>query len=203
MEYTSFEDDDVTEEDVIRMRQIPAGSVAIRKPYKGSTVAGTQHGMIAGEPSKAAKKAADFGLQFVNDVAGTTAYHKGGGVQDTNPLLGEPPYKLDSPSFVYWCYHYAGVDITKGAAKPTPMTIRNARTLKTVGEIGSGIHPSNLTYGDIVFFSGDKHLGIYVGDGEFIGFNGTGYDNYEKGCEKKSMSLGYWSNNFEGHVMRY
>lgn len=166
--------------------------------------AGAAHGIIEGDPNDAAIKAADFGLQFVNDAHGQTAYHWGGGRQNSNPLLGNAPYKLDCSSFVYWCYNYAGVELNNSNTDHSTWSfVANPAPLWTVGEIGSGINPRNLTYGDIVFFNNDNHVGIYVGNGEFIGFNGSGYNNYEKGCEKRSMTDGYWADKFQGHVMRY
>lgn len=165
--------------------------------------AGANHGLVEGDPNDKAVIATDFALQFANDASGDTAYHWGGGRQSTNPLTGSPPYKLDCSSFVYWCYKYAGVQLGGTDTGMTTWTIADSTTVWTVGEIGSGIKPGNLTYGDIVFFNNDEHIGIYVGNGEFVAFNGSGYNNYAKGCEKKSMKEGYWATQFEGHVMRY
>lgn len=165
--------------------------------------AGANHGLVEGDPSDYAKAAADFGLQFVNNASGLTAYHWGGGRQSTNPLLGKPPYKLDCSSFVYWCYKYAGVQLANSNTSHNTTSIKTTNALYVVGKIGSGLNPRNLTYGDIVYFNNDKHMGIYVGNGEFVGFNGSGYNNYDKGCEKRSMTSGYWKNKFQGHVLRY
>lgn len=202
--HTSFDDDDITEDEIRRLRQIPAGTLPIAQNQRGSTVAEVQHELIENKPSEEAKKAADFGIKFVNDDNGTTAYHTGGGRQDTNPLLGEPPYKLDCASFVYWCYDYAGVSLNGGSNGMSTKTIRIDPKLYKVGGIGSGIKPQSLLYGDIVFFGmTDSHVGIYIGNGEFIGFNGTGYNNYSKGCERQRMDSGYWEKEFKGHVLRY
>lgn len=169
----------------------------------GSTNTGSNHGVVEGSPSPQAKKATDFGLQFINDASGDTAYHWGGGRQRSNPLLGAPPYKLDCSSYVYWCYKYAGVQLANNDTGHNTKSIRTSKNLKKIGGIGSGINPRNLTYGDIVFFNNDNHMGIYVGNGEFIAFNGSGTNNYARGCEKTTMTSGYWKDKFQGHVLRY
>lgn len=166
----------------------------------GTSTGGT--GTVSGDPSTAAKAAADFGLRFINNASGQTAYHWGGGRQNTNPLTGSPPYKLDCSSYVFWCYNYAGITLRDGPTSHWTGSFLTDPQLEVIGGIGSGLKPNSLTYGDIVFFNGDQHVGLYVGNGEFIGFNGSGYNNFEKGCEKKSMTTGYWSTKFQGHVLR-
>lgn len=153
-----------------------------------------------------AKKATDFAVTFAADgMKHKTAYHWGGGRQKENPLLQNPPYKLDCSSFVYWAYHYAGVRLKGGSTGMTTKTIRSdTGNLKKIGGIGSGLKTKDLRYGDIVFFGAtDHHVGIYVGGGKFVAFNGTGKNNYEKGCEIQPMDHGYWSGQFKGHVHRY
>lgn len=165
---------------------------------------GANHGLVEGSPSEQAKKATDFALQFVNNGMGATAYHWGGGRQLTNPLTESAPYLLDCSSFVYWAYKHAGVQLGGSDTGMTTWTIGGKEgAVWTVGGIGSGLKANNLTYGDLVFFNNDQHIGIYVGGGEFVGWNGSGYNNFAKGCERKSMATGYWAGKFEGHVMRH
>lgn len=174
------------------------------KNLNGGFANQAQHGLVEGDPSDGARKATDFALKFVNNGMGATAYHWGGGRQMTNPLTGSAPFKLDCSSFVYWAFKYAGIQLGGSDTGMTTWTIGGKEgAVWTVGGIGSGLKADNLTYGDIVFFNNDQHIGIYVGGGDFVGWNGSGYNNFAKGCERKSMATGYWAGKFEGHVMRH
>lgn len=152
------------------------------------------------EPTKEAKEATDFALAFLTEP---TVFSMHGGKSLENPLLGESPYKMDSSSFVYWCYHKAGVELRGGNLNHTIQTIKNDFNLEVVGTIGSNIDHTDLAYGDILFFYNDKHMGLYVGDGDFLSFTGSGANNYSGGLRKNNMVTGKWRHYFQGHVLRH
>lgn len=155
---------------------------------------------LSGEPSSIAKEATDFGLTFLDQV---TVYHNKNETGSTNPLLGQEPYRLDDASFVYWCYQKAGLELFSFSNNLHKTQIKSSLEVTTIGEVGSGITAADLVYGDIVFFSYDRLVGLYVGNSEFIAFTGGGYNNYSGGLRKYSMARGKWFTLFQGHVLRH
>lgn len=128
-------------------------------------------------------------------------------MREENPFKNFPdgaPFIMNAPEFVYWIFDYSGHPIREPYQQPTGTTHDLAREpkLKTVGNIGSGIKPLQTKKGDIVFFNGDKHVGVSMGDGKFIAFNGSGSLDYSGGIEKRRFDVGYYRSIFEGHVMR-
>ncbi|MDO4178493.1 MAG: NlpC/P60 family protein [Phascolarctobacterium sp.] len=80
-------------------------------------------------------------------------------------LLGTPyvfggttPYGFDCSGFVQYCFRAAGIELP--------------RTCDAQIYVGRPIQPSQLRRGDLVFFTtyepGASHVGIYLGDGNFI-----------------------------------
>lgn len=152
------------------------------------------------KPTKQAREATDFALTFLTEP---TVYSLHEGLSNENPLLQDAPYKMDNASFVYWCYKKAGVQLRGEDTKHSIQTIKNDFHLQTVGNIGANLDHESLAYGDILFFFNDKHIGIYVGEGDFISFVGSGANNYSGGLRKRSMIKGKWRNHFQGHVLRH
>ncbi len=71
------------------------------------------------------------------------------------------------------------------------------RTSKEQWTVGTSVARANLQIGDLVFFSntyttGISHLGIYVGDGQFI------HSSSSKGVIISSLSNSYWSSHYTG-----
>ena len=148
--------------------------------------------------SDVAKRAVDFGKSFANNGRGQTAYHWGGGHgASTNPLLGSAPYKLDCSSFVWWSYAYAGVRFDGG---DNTTGIKRSSNIK---KKGSNLTISQLQLGDIIYFNNTSHVGMYAGGGKMVAWNGTGYNNYSKGCEISDMSSGYWYNAWDKEAWVY
>ncbi len=99
-----------------------------------------------------------------------------------------PSTGFDCSGFVSWAYKQGGVSI--------PSSTRSLRYT------GKAIPYSEAKPGDLVFFSNtvpgraDSHVGIYLGNGKFIGAQSS------NGVEIASMTSGYWYNHFKGHVRR-
>lgn len=68
---------------------------------------------------------------------------------------GESPGGFDCSGFVQYIYNsYLGIDLP--------------RTADAQYNAGAYVERANLVAGDLVFFNGLGHVGIYIGDGEFI-----------------------------------
>jgi peptidoglycan hydrolase CwlO-like protein len=95
---------------------------------------------------------------------------------------GKDPSGFDCSGFVSWAFAQAGSSIPSftGALAST----------------GSKVSTSDMQPGDLVFFRGDRHVGIYVGNGNFIG------SQTSTGVKVESMTSGYWGGEFDGHVRR-
>lgn len=95
---------------------------------------------------------------------------------------GKTPSGFDCSGFVAWAFAQGGYSVpsyTGGLAG-----------------IGTQVSYSEAQPGDLVFFNGNSHVGIYLGGGKFIGAqNSTGLD-------VANMNSGYWADAFEGHVRR-
>lgn len=152
-------------------------------------------------------KAAELAMSYADNKKGRTIYEYGGGHSGQNPLTKDPPYMADCSGFVYWIYKMVGVDISNGGSRTTTSIAANKKTLTTLGNIGSQSNISALALGDLVFFNDDTHVGIYVGDGNFVAFNGDTGGAFtidtSGGCQTRSMVTNtYWKNAYQGHYMR-
>ena len=68
----------------------------------------------------------------------------------------------------------------------------------TYGQAGAGypaVPESNLQPGDLIFFAGDSHVGMYVGGGQLIDAPQPGMD-----VEEVSLSSSWYSSNYNGAV---
>lgn len=151
--------------------------------------------------------AAERAASFAEDVAGlaesSTAYDKRGGqFVLENPFKNFPegsPYILNAASFVYWVYDKVGYPLNQHC-----MSIRQlpySDKLKEVASVGSNYAPEHLRRGDLVFFAQDRHVGIFVGDNEFVSCTGTGETNFSGGVKKENITRGIYQELFDGHVM--
>ncbi len=67
------------------------------------------------------------------------------------------------------------------------------RTTKTLAKSGSAITQDQLQPGDLVFFKirwGVHHVGIYIGDGQFI------HASKSKGVWRSQLGLKYWQDHY-------
>lgn len=167
------------------------------------TSSGTGGGSGGGViPTASGNAIADYGMS----LATLDTYYLWGGAHGADPLLGSAPYGYDCSGFVYQVFKKFGKTIgvngnnsTNGIAADPQFT--------TLGNVGSGLDPNtDLIAGDVVFFgSTDWHMGIYVGNGNFVGSNGnpnTAGVDYSGGIQIRSMYAPEWSSIFMGHAIR-
>lgn len=130
-----------------------------------------------------------------------SVYVFGGGRSGNNPFLSSP-IKIDCSSFVWWCYNVHGVQLKGGATGMTTDTIKTDPRLQQVSARGSDKKQamSMIQTGDIIYFDTykqDGHVGIYSGNGKFIGSQST------PGIHEEDLSTSYWQKVFNGHVRRF
>lgn len=109
----------------------------------------------------------------------------GGGRSKSDIAAG----RFDCSSFVRWAYEQAGVNV--GSLTGT--------TTDTLKKKGTKVSYKDIQVGDMVFFDTykkDGHVGIYVGNGKFIGAQSS------TGVAVADMSSGYWKKKFNGNVRR-
>ena len=92
---------------------------------------------------------------------------------------GRTPRGFDCSGLVYYVYGRLGVDLPRTAGAQYDHTRRVAL--------------ADLRPGDLVFFLGADHVGIYVGDGWFIHAPETG-----KPVGGAWLNTGYWHDNYYG-----
>ena len=124
----------------------------------------------------------DVGYKWI----GNSDYIFGGGRNQSDIARG----RFECSSFVHWAFTQVGVDLG-------PLTSTCTETLK---HLGKPVSPSEMQPGDLVFFNTyktDGHVGIYIGNGKFIGAQTS------TGVAIADMSAGtYWSDVFNGRVKR-
>ncbi|KAB7669387.1 coiled-coil domain-containing protein [Bacillus sp. B1-b2] len=112
---------------------------------------------------------------------GNSTYKFGGGRTASDVANG----LFDCSGFVSWAYSQAGYSIPA-----------STDGLKNTG---SQVSINNIQPGDLVFFNTyktDGHVGIYIGNGKFIGSQSS------TGVAIASMDSGYWKSTFNGRVVR-
>ncbi|MGE8081431.1 NlpC/P60 family protein [Peribacillus loiseleuriae] len=116
---------------------------------------------------------------------GNSIYVFGGGRSQNDIDQG----KFDCSSFVHWAFSQTKVFLG-------PLTSVSTETLKNEG---IAVDYSEIQPGDLVFFDTykvDGHVGIYVGDGKFLGAQSS------TGVAIADMNSGYWKKKFNGRVNR-
>ncbi|MBM7703751.1 coiled-coil domain-containing protein [Metabacillus iocasae] len=120
-----------------------------------------------------------------NKWIGHSAYVFGGGRNSYDIANG----LFDCSAFVHWAYSQVGI-------KLGPLGSVSTETLKHVGK---QVLVRDIKPGDLVFFDTykiDGHVGIYVGNGTFIGSQSS------TGVAIADMTKGYYKQKFNGRVRR-
>lgn len=95
---------------------------------------------------------------------------------------GTTPYGFDCSGYVQYVFAQAGISIP--------------RTADVQFEVGTPVSSAELVPGDLVFFEtytyGASHVGIYVGNGEFIHASSSG------GVKISSLNSSYYSSHYIG-----
>lgn len=95
---------------------------------------------------------------------------------------GTSPYGFDCSGYVQYVFAHAGISLP--------------RTADAQYEVGTPISTADLMPGDAVFFTtytyGASHVGIYVGDGNFI------HASSSRGVTISSLSSAYYSTHYIG-----
>ena len=89
------------------------------------------------------------------------------------------PNKFDCSGYTMYVFKQYGISLPHSASG-------QRRT-------GTEISKSNLQVGDLAFFLGTTHVGIYIGGGQFIHASTTNYD-----VTINSLNSGYWANHYSG-----
>lgn len=91
---------------------------------------------------------------------------------------GSSPSGFDCSGFTSYCYAQAGISLS--------------RTSYSQATQGTAVSKSDLQPGDLVVFSGASHVGIYVGNGQFIHAA-----NPSEGVRYDSINSGYWAGQYQ------
>lgn len=136
---------------------------------------------LEGATSESAEIAASSGFQWI----GNSRYIFGGGRNQSDIGNGY----FDCSSFVHWAYKMAGIDLGNLGSVST----------ETLNKMGQKVSPQEMQIGDLIFwdtYKRDGHVGIYVGNGKFIGAQSS------TGVAIVDLNNNYWSSVFSGHVRR-
>ena len=123
------------------------------------------------------------------DITQSVSYLAGRIISTSMDYLGVPyvfggtsPYGFDCSGYVQYVFAKAGMELP--------------RTADVQYEVGTPISTTELVPGDLVFFEtytyGASHVGIYVGDGNFI------HASSSRGVTVSSLSQAYYSSHYIG-----
>lgn len=162
---------------------IAALEARINQPEIASTITSTGSNSSS---TSATKKSSTNSSPAVNLGGGSN----GSAISAGQSVLGTPyrsagkgPGGFDCSGFVAWAYQSEGLSLPSYTG-----------ALAGVGQRVPSL--SQAKPGDLVFFRGGAHVGIYLGGGKFIG------SQTSTGVAVADMTSGYWKNTFDGHIRR-
>lgn len=138
-----------------------------------------------GTPSTGGNTVIEKAITAGSKYIGNSTYVFGGGRNNLDILKGY----FDCSSFVYYAYNQAGLQLGD----------LSSATTDTLLTKGTRVNYSSIKRGDLVFFDTYKtngHVGIYLGNGEFLGAQSN------NGVSIVKMSNPYWKSVFNGVVVR-
>lgn len=133
-------------------------------------------------PSLAVSGSVSELIQKSEKWIGHSSYVFGGGRTSYDRSHGY----FDCSGFVHWAYEQIGVNLS-------------GWTTTSLRYVGEAVSPSDMKPGDLVFFNTyepNGHVGIYIGNGEFIGSQSS------KGVSIENIHSSYWASHFSGVVRR-
>lgn len=150
---------------------------------------GTQKAILATLTAQEQSTFIGAGGTTAATYTGSTATQAGKAVSYAYSKLGDPyvygatgPSYFDCSGLVQAAWAYAGIAIP--------------RTTYAQASAGYPAVPkADLELGDLIFFNGDSHVGMYVGGGDMIDAPQTGED-----VEKVSLSGSWYVDNYDGAV---
>lgn len=156
--------------------------------------------------SSIAVKAANYGIARSKEKSNHKSYYLWGGGRGSDPFAKSEPWGMDCSSFVWWAYKHAGHSLAGGKGGMTTWTIKADSNLKTIsaqGHKSKGLI-SKMKVGDIIlFYPSNGHIGIYIGNGKWVGCNGNPEVDRSStaGIHISSLS-GFWYDQWNGTVLR-
>lgn len=158
-----------------RLPQVDAGQASVQNMVLNDVQGGGKGGNVA-------QAASNLGKNFI----GNSKYVWGGGRTESDIAKG----RFDCSSFVHHALKQAGKDVGKVSETTTQTLVKK----------GKKVNPDEMQAGDMIFFDTNRkngHVGIYLGDGKWIGAQGsTGVAVVDMNESK------YWNSRFKGEVRR-
>lgn len=136
---------------------------------------------IDGATSETAQTISAAGFKYI----GNSRYVFGGGRNQGDIARGW----FDCSSFVHYAYNQAGLELG-------PL---HSVSTETLNKTGRKVSINELQVGDLIFFDTykrDGHVGIYIGNGKWIGSQSS------TGVAIVDVNDSYWMSVFKGHVRR-
>ena len=165
---------ETTKKDETKKENSPSSSSSSSKPSSSKPSSSSSSSTSS---SKSIQKVVTAGYKYI----GNSVYVFGGGRTASDIAAG----RFDCSGFVSWAFRQGGYSVPASTS--------------ALVSAGTKVSYSNIQVGDMVFFNTYKtngHVGIYVGDGKFIGSQNS------TGVAVADMSSGYWKQKFSGLVVR-